>query len=66
MFFGLVGRELQSGPSVDDDPLGAYTWESVELFGDAIRSAGTCGPAVEVPPDADEQTRLIGYLGRHP
>ena len=23
MFFGLVGRELRPGPSMDDDPLGA-------------------------------------------
>lgn len=132
MFFGLVGRELRSGPSVDDDPVAAFDsarqqiqadlddparaaagfdgffgrstfaeavdrfvcfdlavhgwdlaratgqderidpgefpqlWESVELFGEAIRSEGTCGPAVDVPPDADEQTRLLAHLGRKP
>lgn len=41
-------------------------WESVELFGDAIRSEGTCGPAVDVLPDSDEQTRLLAHLGRRP
>jgi uncharacterized protein (TIGR03086 family) len=25
MFLGFIGRELPSGPSVDDDPLGAFT-----------------------------------------
>ncbi len=35
-------------------------------FGDMIRTAGVCGPAVEVPADADEQTKLLAYLGRHP
>lgn len=39
-------------------------WESIELFGDAIRSKGVCGPAVEPPPGADEQTRLLAHLGR--
>ncbi|MGQ0772959.1 MAG: TIGR03086 family metal-binding protein [Pseudonocardiales bacterium] len=130
IFFGLVGRELRPGPSVDDDPLGAFTpsrdqvqaalddpavaeaefdgffgrstfaqaidrfirfdlavhgwdlaratgqderidpweparlWESVKLFGDAIRSESVCGPAVGPPPGADDQTRLLAYLGR--
>jgi uncharacterized protein (TIGR03086 family) len=41
-------------------------WQDVEVFGDAIRSEGTCGPAVEPPADADEQTRLLCYLGRRP
>lgn len=132
MFFGLVGRELQPGPSVDIDPLGAFSrtrdqvqadlddtaraeaefdgyfgrstfteaidnficfdlaihgwdlaratgqhepidpaelprlWRNVEMFGEAIRGEGTCGPAVDPPTDADEQTRLLSYLGRRP
>jgi uncharacterized protein (TIGR03086 family) len=130
MFLGLVGRELRPGPSVDDDPLGAFlsardqvqadlddpqrasaeydgyfgrttfadtvdrflgfdlvvhgwdlaratgqderiapedvqrVWADTEVFGDAMRSSATCGPALEPPPDADEQTRLLAYLGR--
>jgi uncharacterized protein (TIGR03086 family) len=130
MFLGLVGRELRPGPSVDDDPLGAFVsarnqvqadledperagaeydgyfgrttfaetvdrflgfdlvvhgwdlaratgqderippedvrrvWADTEVFGDAMRSSRTCGPAIEPPPGADEQARLLAYLGR--
>jgi uncharacterized protein (TIGR03086 family) len=38
----------------------------VEGMGDMLRSPGVCGPAVEPPPDADEQTRLLCTLGRRP
>ncbi len=31
----------------------------------AMRSSGHYGPRVEVAPDADEQTRLLGFMGRH-
>lgn len=31
-----------------------------------IRAAGMFGPKVEVPADADVQTRLIAFCGRHP
>lgn len=33
---------------------------------DALRFPGTCGPAVEPPPGAGEQQRLLAYLGRRP
>ena len=33
---------------------------------DAMRSSGQYGPGVEVPADADPQTRLIGFIGRDP
>lgn len=39
-------------------------WRTAESFGDAIRSDNVCGPAVAVSDDADEQTRLLAYLGR--
>ncbi|GAA4357886.1 TIGR03086 family metal-binding protein [Angustibacter luteus] len=130
MFEELVGREQRPGPSVDDDPLGAFeavrtqveeeladpaladvefdgffgrssfakavdtflsgdlvthrwdlakatggdltipqdeierAWQDVEGFGDALRSPGAFGPEVEVPDDADEQTKLLAFLGR--
>ena len=32
----------------------------------ALRKSGHFGPRVEVPADADEQTRLIAFLGRQP
>jgi uncharacterized protein (TIGR03086 family) len=31
-----------------------------------IRSSGQYGPRVEVPADADVQTRMLGFIGRHP
>jgi uncharacterized protein (TIGR03086 family) len=33
-------------------------------FGDMLRGPNVCGPAIEPPPDADEQTRLLNFLGR--
>lgn len=36
----------------------------VEQLGDNLRRPGVCGPAVPVPDDADDQTRLLGLLGR--
>jgi len=38
----------------------------MEKMEDAIRSSGQYGPRVEVPPDADAQTRLLGFIGRDP
>jgi len=31
-----------------------------------LRASGHYGPRVDVPDDADEQTRLIAFTGRHP
>ena len=31
-----------------------------------LRGSGHYGPKVEVPDDADEQTRLIAFTGRNP
>ena len=33
-------------------------------FGDALRGPGVFGPAIDVPGDADEQTRVLAFLGR--
>ena len=35
-------------------------------LGDMIRYDGVCGPAVSVPDDADDQTKLLAFLGRTP
>lgn len=37
-----------------------------EAWGDMARAPGVFGPAVQPPADADEQTRLLAFLGRHP
>jgi uncharacterized protein (TIGR03086 family) len=33
---------------------------------EALRQSGQYGPRVEVPDDADVQTRLLAFVGRHP
>jgi len=42
----------------------AGIWERAKDFGDALRTEGVCGPALEPPADSDEQTRVLAYLGR--
>lgn len=42
----------------------AIVRELSEAMGDLIRMDGVAGPEVAVPADADEQTKLLGYLGR--
>jgi uncharacterized protein (TIGR03086 family) len=134
MFLGFIGKDAPSGPSVDDDPVGAWhaardaiqaglddpsiaskeyegmmgptnfeasvdrflsadalihTWdlaraagldeqldpedvsaslaamEAMEAeFGDMMRQSGAFGAEVDAPHDADEQTRLLHFLGR--
>jgi uncharacterized protein (TIGR03086 family) len=39
---------------------------AMEPLDEVLRASGHYGPRVEVPPDADEQTRLIAFTGRHP
>ena len=42
-------------------------WAAMTAFPEEqMRSSGHYGPRVEVPEDADEQTRLIAYTGRQP
>lgn len=38
----------------------------MEAIEDAMRGSGHYGPRVEVPADADVQTRLLGFIGRTP
>lgn len=38
----------------------------MEPMEDVLRSSGHYGPRVDVPADADVQTRLIGFIGRDP
>ena len=40
--------------------------DGIEPMDEALRSSGHYGPRVEVPADADEQTRLLAFLGRTP
>jgi len=38
--------------------------EQARSFGDVLRAGGVCGPEVEPPPGADDQTRMLAFLGR--
>lgn len=38
----------------------------MEPYDEALRQSGHYGPRVEVPDGADEQTRLIAFIGRRP
>jgi uncharacterized protein (TIGR03086 family) len=53
-----------------DDTLDAETCATMlagmEPMEDAIRSSGQYGARVEVPADADPQTRMLGFIGRDP
>jgi uncharacterized protein (TIGR03086 family) len=51
-----------------DDTMPADEVEAVlemsESLGDLLRSSGSCGPEIEVGPDAGPQQRLLARLGR--
>jgi len=130
MFLGFIGKEPPAGPSVDDDPLGAFTtardavqgaldnpatatqeydgmfgrttfeksvdgflsadlvvhrWDLARATGqdetlppdevkrvheqlapmdEKMRGPGAFGPKLDPPPGADEQTKLLAFLGR--
>lgn len=53
-----------------DDTLDAETCAAMlagmEQMEDAIRGSGQYGARVDVPADADAQTRLLGFIGRDP
>ena len=40
-------------------------YEGMLPYDEAMRSSGHYGPRVEVPADADEQTKLLAFTGRH-
>jgi uncharacterized protein (TIGR03086 family) len=69
--FDLVvhGWDLARATGQDDrmDPADmARVHRQAEAFGDAMRGPQAFGPAVEVPPDADDQAKLLAFLGRQP
>ena len=38
----------------------------MEPMDEFLRQSGHYGPRVDVPPEADDQTKLIAFTGRHP
>jgi uncharacterized protein (TIGR03086 family) len=56
-----------SGQDVALDPeLCAALLAGMEPMDDVLRASGQYGPRVEVPEDADVQTRLVAFIGRDP
>jgi uncharacterized protein (TIGR03086 family) len=56
-----------AGFEVTLDPEEVHTLlVGMEGMDEALRASGQYGPRVEVPADADAQTRLIAFTGRHP
>ena len=41
-------------------------FEGMEPMDEMLRQSGQFGPRVDVPADADEQTKLIAFTGRQP
>ncbi len=47
------------------DPAGVtYAFEMLRPNDEALRGPGSFGPKIDPPPDADEQTRFLCFLGR--
>ena len=44
----------------------AEMFEGMQPFDELLRSSGQYGAKVEVPDDADAQTKLLGFIGRDP
>lgn len=44
----------------------AMLLEGMQPLDELLRSSGQYGPRVEVPDDADVQTRMLAFIGRDP
>ena len=44
----------------------AQMFEGMQPYDEALRGSGHYGPRVEVPEDADAQTKLLAFIGRTP
>jgi uncharacterized protein (TIGR03086 family) len=69
MAFDLLvhGWDLARAAGLDDrlDPAEVKLQiEQAPSFGEPLRSSGACGPELQAPAGADEQTRLLAFLGR--
>ncbi len=58
-----LARATGQDDRLDPDEIAALR-ASAEEFGEAIRGPGVCGPELTPPAGADEQTKLLAYLGR--
>ena len=60
-----LARATDQDATLDPDRCAAMLAGS-EPYEDAMRQSGQYGPRVEVPEDADAQSRLLGFIGRDP
>jgi uncharacterized protein (TIGR03086 family) len=60
-----LARATGQDATLDPDRCAAMLAGS-EPYEDAMRQSGQYGPRVEVPEDADAQSRLLGFIGRDP
>ena len=63
----LHGWDLARAAGLDDRIASedvAWVRMQADSYGDVMRSPQVFGPAVEVPADADDQTKLLAYVGR--
>lgn len=60
-----LARATGQDEALDPDFAGQLLGGMQEME-ELLRGSGQYGPAVPVPPDADVQTRLIGFIGRDP
>jgi uncharacterized protein (TIGR03086 family) len=60
-----LARATGLDETLDSDEVHRFV-ESMEPMDEMLRQSGHYGPRVPVAPDADEQTRLIAFVGRQP
>ena len=60
-----LSRATGQDETLDADKC-AVMLAGMEPIEDAMRSSGQYGPRVEVPDDADVQTRMLAFIGRNP
>ena len=60
-----LARATGLDETLDTDEVHRFV-EGMEPLDDLLRESGHYGPRVPVPDDADEQTRLIAFIGRRP
>lgn len=61
--------DLSRAAGLDDtiDPVDvAWVWSRADALQDTMRGPNTFGPALEPGPGADDQERLLAFLGRAP
>jgi len=61
-----IGRGTEAVEQLGEPQRCAVMLEGMQPIDELLRSSGQYGPKVEVPDDADVQTRLLAFIGRDP